>query len=101
MATYTWDFVTAQQTIEVMESAYRDLETHLSDMENQVEKQVEEWTGGGKEAYGEAKGRWHAAANRMNSLLGVARSELSNISDGMSAAEQKATSMWSGSGGVR
>ncbi len=94
MSDYRFDFNQADATLYDMNTTNNNITHALADMETNVEKSIQEWTGAARDAYYAAKAQWNQSANDMAMYLQQARTTLLQISDNYGTTEQRATEIW-------
>ncbi|MCA2217454.1 WXG100 family type VII secretion target [Jidongwangia harbinensis] len=96
MSNYRFDFSQADSTLYDMNQINTRIKTALSDMEQSVERSLQDWTGDAQTQYYASKQAWNQAANEMSVYLEQARSTLLNISDNYGTTEQRHAAIWNG-----
>lgn len=91
---YKFNFDAAQQTLQEMGQISAHIEEALKDLERNVEKSLELWTGAARSQYGVSKQIWDNQANQMNTSLVSAQNALNNIHENYSETERRNASMW-------
>ena len=91
---YKFNFDTAQQTLQEMRQISQHIEAALTELESNVEKSLEQWTGAARSQYGVSKQIWDNQASQMNTSLVSAQNALNNIHENYSETERRNASMW-------
>ncbi|GLY23758.1 WXG100 family type VII secretion target [Micromonospora sp. NBRC 101691] len=94
MSDYRFDFNQADATLYDMNRINGQISGSLDDMERNVERSIEQWSGDARSAYHVAKVEWRAAAQQMTVYLEQARQTLLAISDNYGTTEQRHTKIW-------
>lgn len=94
MSDYRFDFNLADQTLDEMHAINGRVRAALSQMEQEVEKTLQEWDGPAREAYWTAKAEWNAQAGQMPVLLEQGRKTLLDISVNYGTTEDRARKIW-------
>ncbi|MGX4655170.1 WXG100 family type VII secretion target [Micromonospora sp. SCSIO 07396] len=94
MSNYRFDFNQADATLYDMNRVNGRISGALDEMERNVERSIEEWSGDARSAYHVAKAEWRSAADEMTVQLEQARRTLLAISDNYGTTEQRHTKIW-------
>lgn len=95
MSDYTSVNASAMSTaIGDLKNAHSKTEEELTTLEGSLESSLAEWTGDAREAYREAKAKWDAAANHMNSVIQTMSTTMQGINDNYDANEKSVKSQW-------
>lgn len=94
MSDYRFDFNQADATLYDMNQTNNKISSGLSELETNVEKSLQEWTGEAQGAYYSAKSKWNHSAQEMTVALQQARQTLLQISDNYGTTEQRHTKLW-------
>jgi WXG100 family type VII secretion target len=96
IATYTFDFNLADETMSAMSTVGGQISSMLDDLERTVQKLLPHWTSEARDAYGVAQNAWDSAAQNMPTALSNARIALGQIADIYGGVEKQGVQMWSG-----
>lgn len=89
MSDYTaWNGSSMTQAEADLRLAYRGIKDELEDLEREVEKHLQQWTGTARESYTSAKSDWHTATDELNHILGTLGVAVRDIHDNYSQAER-------------
>jgi WXG100 family type VII secretion target len=94
--TYTFNFSLAEGTCSDMSTITSNIQNMLTDLEQEVQGSLQEWTSDARDAYNVSKAKWDAAAAKMPEALGRAQNALTEISSGYSQVERAGGNMWGG-----
>ncbi|WBB71948.1 WXG100 family type VII secretion target [Micromonospora sp. WMMD1128] len=94
MSNYRFDFNQADATLYDMNQINGRISSALDEMERNVERSLQEWTGDARSAYYVAKAEWRNAAGAMTVHLERARQTLLTISDNYGTTEQRHSKIW-------
>ncbi|MFV2009107.1 MULTISPECIES: WXG100 family type VII secretion target [unclassified Micromonospora] len=94
MSNYRFDFNQADATLYDMNQINGRIASALAEMERNVERSLEEWTGDARTSYYAAKLQWNQAAQDMSTYLEQARRTLLTISENYGTTEQRHTKIW-------
>ncbi|WKU05733.1 WXG100 family type VII secretion target [Micromonospora sp. HUAS LYJ1] len=94
MSNYRFDFNQADATLHDMNQINGRISNALDEMERQVERSLQDWTGDARSAYYAAKAEWRGAAGQMTVHLEQARQTLLRISDNYGTTEQRHAKIW-------
>ncbi|MFG1918544.1 WXG100 family type VII secretion target [Micromonospora sp. NPDC048898] len=94
MSDYRFDFNQADATLHDMNRINGRISSSLDEMEANVERSTQEWSGDARAEYAVAKIEWRNAANQMTVFLEQARQTLLQISDNYGTTEQRHTKIW-------
>jgi uncharacterized protein YukE len=78
--TYTFNFSLAEGTCSDMASITSSIHAMLTDLEQEVQGSLPEWTTEARDAYNVSKAKWDAAAAKMPEALGRVQLALAEIS---------------------
>lgn len=89
MSDYTrWDSGGMSQAEADLRLAYRGIAGELEDLEREVEKHLDRWTGTARDAYTTAKSEWHKGTDELNTILGTLGVAVRDIHENYTKAER-------------
>ncbi|WBB80454.1 WXG100 family type VII secretion target [Micromonospora sp. WMMD882] len=94
MSNYRFDFNQADATLHDMHQINGRIASALDEMERNVERSLQDWTGDAQTTYYAAKAEWRGAAGAMSVYLEQARQTLLAISENYGTTEQRHTKIW-------
>ncbi|MEU1755721.1 WXG100 family type VII secretion target [Micromonospora matsumotoense] len=94
MSNFRFDFNQADATLYDMNQVNGQISGALDEMERNVERSIEDWTGEARATYHVAKVEWRNAALAMSAHLEQARKTLLLISDNYGTTEQRHAKIW-------
>jgi WXG100 family type VII secretion target len=99
VADYTFNFVMADSTTQHMADINKKVTDGLSDLNTHVLASIQQWEGGARDAYFQAKIQWDANAAVMSQALDAARMTLVEIGTKYGTTESRHTMLWNGIAG--
>ncbi|BCJ67308.1 WXG100 family type VII secretion target [Polymorphospora rubra] len=94
MSNFRFDFNQADATLYDMNQINGRIVSALAEMERNVERSLQEWTGDAQSSYYVAKAEWNRSAQDMSVHLEQARRTLLAISDNYGSTESRHTKIW-------
>ncbi|MER7187900.1 WXG100 family type VII secretion target [Streptomyces hyaluromycini] len=94
MPTYSVDMPQVDTIVGEMNAITQRITQTLSDLENQAQSSLSEWTSDARNVYTEVKAQWDAAAAEMARLAGNATTTLGNINGYYGDGERKGVQIW-------
>jgi len=95
MTTYTVNISTVAEIAGEMGRISSNIQSMLSNLEEETAKNLAEWTSTARDAYNVAKAKWDAAAQDMVAQAANAQAALAAIGDNYQQAERQGSAMWS------
>lgn len=90
------NFGTLQQSESDFAGAYSGLQSQLSELETNLQKNLVSWTGGAQQAYWNYKSKWDQAAGNCGMILQNLQSVIGDAHTNYHTAEQYNTTLWNG-----
>ncbi|MCE1178897.1 MAG: WXG100 family type VII secretion target [Micrococcales bacterium] len=89
------DFGQINAAAEDIKTGAKALDDRLNQLEEFLNKERENWTGGASEAYFSARSEWESAIKEMNLLLNQIGSAVQESNEGFQQGERHNTGLWS------
>lgn len=87
-------FEALQQAHSDLSAVHGSIQDAVAELEANLERNLDQWSGAAKEAYGPIKAQWHAAMENMAMVLGKAHQHLANTAELYASAEQQNVGIW-------
>lgn len=94
MATYTVNMSNVQEVASEMNSDSQQIQNMLTDLNQQVQTNLSQWSSSARDAYNIAQAKWNAAAQDMSIQAARASASLSSINDNYANAEYQGLGLW-------
>jgi len=94
MATYTVNMTNVQEVASEMNTISQQIQTMLSDLNSQVQGNLNQWSSAARDAYNVAQAKWNAACQDMVVQAARASASLSSINDNYANAEFQGLGLW-------
>lgn len=91
-----WSAGSMTQAVADLRTAYRLTEDELNDLETALEGKLQDWEGGARQAYWDAKRDWEQQTKELNAILEQLGAAVGDVHENYNAAEKDGVGIFEG-----